>query len=461
MLEIAGFEHIHVHTDYSLLDGYSKHIEYCERASKINQKYICITDHGMMGGVPRQIAGCEKHGLHPIFGCELYLNPMQPAVRNKDELYEFTSNLDENEKKYFRKSFHLLAIAYNEVGYANLVNLTSWAWINGQGGRPKRPRVNYEQLLKHKEGIIFSSACYNGEIGQAFDGFFSEGGDEAGFAMVEKYQQMFPDNFYLEMMLLDFSKQVPYDAFLIRAHDRYGIPLVVSNDCHYCHKEDALMQRLMLMLQTNTTMAEIEDKIRANPDVDLFELQDTNLWMKSEEELNQMWLEKYSHVIPDDLFRQAKQNTVAICEQAKGVQLDRSIKLPQLLDADERFKEAIIEGVKARGLPMQSKYLNRIKEEYELICRKGFSSYFLIQKQMTDEARIAFPRLLGWGDGSEAVGPGRGSGCGSLILYCLGITDVDPIKHDLLFSRFLSESRGGRSMKLRFNNIDPVSVDDL
>ncbi len=455
MHKICGFEHLHRHTTFSLLDGFAHPEEYAEYSKKVNQKFLCITDHGQMGAIPRQIKACEINDLYPIFGCELYLNPMQPEVSSKEEYEKFMEDLSEDEKLKLRKSYHLTAIAYNNIGYSNLVRLSSWAWIHGMGGRPKRPRVTHKQLLKYKEGIIFLTGCYNSEIAQAWE----KNGDEAGFAMLEKYIRMFSPHLYLELMLLDFTKQKPYDAFIIRAYDKYKLPLVSTNDCHYCTKEDSKMQRYMLMIQTGKTIAEIERALQQNPDADFFELQDSNLWMKSEEELNTMWESKYSDVIPDDLFVQAKTNTVKICEHAKGVILDRSIKFPNFPDADLKFKELIFKGFKERGLPKDDKrYIMRLQEEYELICRKGFSSYFLIQKEIVDEARRKAAEILGYGDGSEAVGPGRGSGVGALVCYCLGITDVDPIKHDLLFSRFLSESRGGKQLKIRFT-IDPEITD--
>jgi DNA polymerase-3 subunit alpha len=453
--EICGFEHLHRHTHFSLLDGYAHPEEYASYSSQVNQQYLCISDHGQMGAIPRQIATCEKHGIHPIFACELYINPLQPACRNKDEYEAFLSDLDEEQKRILRKSFHLLAIAHSEEGYKNLVNLSSWAWVYGMGGRPKRPRINHEQLVRYKEGITFSSACYNSEIAQAFGGFSGEGGNDAGFEMVKKYHDMLGDNFFLEIMLLDFKEQKPYDKFIIDAHDEFGIPIVLTNDCHYCYKDDSKMQRYSLMIQTGKTINEITEILSQNPDADMFELQDTNLWMKSEDELNEMWEAKYSDVVPYEIFKEGKRNSVRICERAQGVELDRDMKLPQFPDDKEAFKEAIFRGFKERNLPGTKAYLGRIKEEYELICRKGFASYFLIQKEMVDEARRICPEILGWGNGCEAVGPGRGSAVGALVCYCLGITDVDPLKHDLLFSRFLSESRGGKQMKLKFT-IDPI-----
>jgi DNA polymerase-3 subunit alpha len=182
---------------------------------------------------------------------------------------------------------------------------------------------------------------------------------------------------------------------------------------------------------------------------DFFELQDENLWMKSEEELNEKWLSDYSDIIPYEVFCEAKKNTVEICRKAKGVELDRSLKLPIFPDCDERLKDQVIDGFKKRNLPKTREYLDRIKEELGLITRKGFSTYFLIQKMMTDEARRWCRENIG-GDGTQAVGPGRGSACGSLICYCLGITDVDPVYEGLLFSRFMSEARGGRSINFDF-----------
>ena len=458
-LDITGFEHLHQHTDNSLLDGVGSPEEYAERALSINQQYLCFTDHGMMAAIPRQIRACEKTNLRPIFGIELYVN-------NTSVPREEIKLLPPKEKEEASTCYHLLAIAYNNIGYTNLVRLSSLGWLNGFY---RKPRVNHEQLIKHREGIIFTSCCYNSEIGRAFD----KGGEEAATKMIEKYMAMFPGNFYLEIMLLDFHKQKPYDAFIIKAHEKYGLPLVCTNDNHYANAKDSQLQRYMLMIRGNTTIKEVQMKVDTGEDV--FELQDSNLWMKSEEELNAKYLEiphsskwreddpfsklPYSAIIPPELYSQAKKNTVEICRKAEGVHLDRSVKLPQIPNADEEFKKRLIEGFKKRRLTSNRKYMFRLKEEMELITRKGFSSYFLIQQMMTAEARRVAKQLIGWDASEFAVGPGRGSAAGSLACYCLGITNVDPIKHDLLFSRFLNEARGGRTMKTRFSN-QPISEGD-
>lgn len=464
MRDDIGFEHLHRHSEFSFLDGYARIEEYAQKSVEIGQHYLAITDHGMVGAIPRQIRVCDDltagnfknlsgdkmkaHTLNAIFGCELYVQDKHCA--EADRKY-----LSPEDTKTFRKSNHLLAIAYNLTGYTNLIQLSTWGWEHGLYNA--KPRVTHAQLMKYKEGIIFTSCCYIGEIGSAFD----MKGEEAAEEMLVKYSNMFGEHFYLEVMLLDFKKQKPYDAWLIKMHDKYHIPLIVTNDCHYCNQEDSKYQRYMLMINKKSTIADMERKLAASEDgQDIFELQDANLWMKSEKELNEKWQSMYSDVIPLELFEQAKLNTVKICEKAKGIKINREPKLPFIQDEKNKLRDKLAEGMKKRGVFNKIEYQKRIEEEYLLITRKGFASYFLIQQIFTDEARRVCPQYLGWGTGHEAVGPGRGSGVGSLCNYVLGITDVDPIRHGLLFSRFLSESRGGKTMKTRFTQL-PISVDIL
>ena len=447
--DIVGFEHCHVHcTESSLLDGFAFVSEYAERLPKINQKYLVLSDHGMMAAVPKQISEAEKHGLNPIFGCELYLNPLQPTVELGQTTSDVVKDWDSDVKKKLRKSNHLLAIAKNEIGYKNLVKLSSWGWLHGFYSRP---RINHEQLLKHKEGIIFTSGCINGEIGWAW----SQQGEEAAEEMLKKYMVMFPTDFYLEIMMLDFKPQRAYDRFLIKMADKHSLPLVLTQDCHYCLQEDSQFQRYMLMVEKHSTIDSINKAIAEGKEDELFELQDSNLWLKSEEELNEKWNKDYSHIIDYEIYKEAKRNAVRICEMAKGVTLDRTIKLPRWKDENEQLKRHINEGFKKRGLPETPEYRKRVEEEYDLVCEKEFASYFLIKKMMVDAARDNLKRILGWGEPWMALGPGRGSGPGFLINYCLGISNVDPIKHELLSSRFLSPARGGKMMSLRFKG-DPI-----
>jgi DNA polymerase-3 subunit alpha len=449
-MQLVGFEHLHCHTDYSLLDGFAM-VEELSDHWHHHGNYLCITDHGMMGAVPRQIKACdainEKHGkgkLNPIIGCELYVNKSHfEATPDEASRKAFMERLDPEQLNDFKvRGSHLLAIAVTDEGYKNLVRLCSWGHLNGFYGKP---RVNHEILKTHKAGLVFTSCCYASEIGRAFD----TKGEEAAEEVLKVYMEMFKGQFYLEIMMLDFVKQKPYDIFIIKMKEKYGLPIILTNDCHYCKKEDSHYQRLMLMVQTKRTLPEIEAAMKENEFQDFFELQDTNLWMKSEEELNSFWQEKYTDVIPLEIFEEAKKTTVDICRSV-NVTIDRSIKFPTFPDEKARLLDLIVESCKKRHITLNKEYKRRLYEEYDIITRKGFASYFIVQKMMADEARKICPTLLGWGSGREAIGPARGSAAGSLILYLLGVTDVDPIKHGLLFSRFLSEARGGKQIKLRW-----------
>jgi len=443
-MNIVGFEHLHLHSEYSILDGFGKILEYCDRWST-HGDYLCVTDHGLMASIPSLISQTEqfdKKKFKPVFGCELYVNPIHTeATQNEEERNNFIKSLSPDQYEAFKTSSHILAIAVSNKGYENLTKLCSLGWSQGFY---RKPRVNHELLKKHREGIIFTSCCCASEAARALKLYGKEKAEE----MVLKYKDMFGDNFYLEMMLLDFEYQRGYDQFLVEMHLKHGIPMIMSNDVHYAYEEDSKYQTIMMLVNTKRTLAEIEKLKSENADV--FELQDRNLWMKTEDEMNKKWLEKYSDVIPLEIFEQAKMNTVKICRMAENVKLDRSVKLPKIIDEEEKLKELVMQGLKKRGISKTNGvYFKRILEELDLIFRKQFSSYFLIVKSFTDEARRISHEITGL-DGVYAVGPGRGSGAGSLVLYLLGVTDVDPIRHDLLFSRFLSENRGSQAV-LKFS----------
>lgn len=449
-MKCVGFEHLHLHTDYSLLDGFGQCEEYAGHWHN-HGNFLCVSDHGMMGAVPRQIKACEsvndKHGknkLTPLFACELYVNKAHfEATPTEESRKAFVERLDPEQLADFKvRGNHLLAIAITNEGYKNLVRLCSWGHLNGFYGRP---RVNYEVLKAHKAGLVFTSCCYASEIGRTFD----TKGEEAAEETLKVYMEMFRGQFYLEIMMLDFPKQKPYDKFIIKMKEKYSLPIILSQDVHYCKQEDSHYQRLMLMVQTKRTLPELEKAMKENEFQDFFELQDRNLWMKSEEELNSFWAEKYTDTIPLEIFEEAKKTTVDICRSA-NVTIDRSIKFPTFPDEGPRLLELIVKSCQKRHITLNKEYKKRLYEEYDIITRKGFASYFIVQKMMADEARRIMPELILGGNGREAIGPGRGSGAGSLILYLLGVTDVDPIKHGLLFSRFLSEARGGKQIKLRW-----------
>jgi len=447
-IPVVGHEHLHLHTmQGSLLDGFGSVSEYVDKCIENNNDFLCITDHGMMSAIPSQLKeidnASKKKKLHHIFGCELYVSPYHTVpTPNEDVRKKFIDELPPEEVQKLKKSYHLLALAYNETGYKNLVRLTTWGF---QYGYYYKPRVNRQILKECREGIIFSSCCYNSEIGQAFD----KHGPEAAEEMLKLYMDLFPSKFILEIMMLDFKKQSPYNIFILKMKEKYHLPCILTQDVHYACKEDSKFQRNMLMIQGKRTIPELE-KLKNDPDIDLFELQDTNLWFKSELELNEMWVNKFSDTIDFDIFQETKATTVNIARECKGVNLDRSIKFPSLLEEELTLKEQISKGISFRNIPKENRYHERIIEEYDLICRKGFASYFLITQKSLNGARENSKKILGWGNGREAVGCGRGSAAGSLVAYLLGITDVDPVIHGLLFSRFLSDARGGKQLILDF-----------
>lgn len=403
-----------------------------------------MTDHGLMGAIPSLISQTEQaeKKLKPIFGVELYVNPLHTEAFTGEESREkFLKDLSPEELNDFKVSSHILAIAITNKGYENLTKLCSLGWSQGFY---RKPRVNHKILQEYKEGIIFTSCCCASEAARQLHLF----GEEKAEECIVNYKNMFGHAFFLEMMLLDFDRQKPYNQFLIKMHEKYKIPMIITNDVHYAHQEDSQFQTLMLLVNSKKTLAEIE-KLKSE-NVDVFELQDRNLWMKTEEELNEMYLNKYSDVIPLEIYEQAKMNTVKICKLASNVKMDRSVKLPRIYDDEEKLKDLVLRGLKKRGISNKNNvYMKRIIEELDLIFRKQFSSYFLIVKSFTDEARRVCKELTGL-DGKYAVGSGRGSGVGSLVLFLLEVTDVDPIKHGLLFSRFLSENRGSQAV-LKFS----------
>jgi DNA polymerase-3 subunit alpha len=450
----VGVEHIHTHSHYSLLDGIGTIEEHAERRKEINQRFLCITDHGVMGAIPDQIKEGEAKGLHPLFGCELYTNRLQPEVEYRAQSAEFRKDLSEADQKKFDRSPHLVAVAETDEGYSNLVRMSSWAWMHGFY---RKPRINYDILRKYHEGIVFTTACAASQTAVAF----FDHGEEAAYAELEELISIIGKNhLYLEINMLDFEPQKPYNQFMIKCHYKYGLPLYLAQDAHYAKKEHALLQQLALLGQTKRTLADINAMIASGEAGDIFELQDKNLYIKSEHELDEMYDLKYKDIIPYDLYVMAKENSVRIAERCKGVQIDREVKLPQFPEAEAKLWEETERGFKLRGCPDNSLYHERIKEEYDLICEKGFASYFLIEKEMLDVARVEGAKILGFGSPADIVGPGRGSVCGSLLAYCLRIHDVEPIIHDLRFSRFLSPARGGKQQRIRHTQ-KPVPRDQV
>ena len=391
-----AFAHLHVHTEYSLLDGACRMERLLDAAKEMGQTAVAITDHGCMYGVVEFYKAAKKRDIQPILGCEVYV-----ARRTRfDKVHELDG-----------ENRHLVLLCENETGYHNLLALVSKAWVEGFYSKP---RVDLDLLREHHEGLIALSACLAGEIPRALTRGDYEGAREAAL----RYEGIFGrGNFYLELQDHGMAEQKRINPQLIRLSRETGIPLVATNDCHYIAPEDSRMHRVLLCIQTGRT---IEDE-------NAMEFGSEEFYFKSEEEMRALF--------PD--VPEAADNTVKIAQRCQ-VELEfGKTKLPAFFTPDgsdnlEFFRRLCQEGLARRyGENPPQEYRDRLEYEIRVISRMGYVNYYLIVWDF-----IRYARSVG-----IPVGPGRGSGAGSLAAYCVGITNVDPMRYDLLFERFLNPER--------------------
>ncbi|MDF0644115.1 MAG: DNA polymerase III subunit alpha [Nitrospira sp.] len=397
-----SFVHLHLHTQFSLLDGANQISPLVQRIKSFGQPAVAMTDHGNMFGAIEFYRKAKEAGIKPIIGCEAY---MAPGSRlNKD-----SSQLAHNDY------YHLILLARNLTGYQNLIKLVSKAYLEGFY---YKPRMDKEILKQHHEGIIALSGCLSGEIPY----LIGQQNMAEAMAVAGEFQEIFGrDQFYLEVQANGLEHQRIANAGLIEIHKKLGIPLAGTNDCHYLKKEDSRPHDLMLCLQTGKT---ISDPNRMKFDTD-------ELYVKSTEEIAPAFAE----------FPGAVTNTCRIADHC-GLELALNrTYLPQYAAPEGYTRESYVdhlamEGLKARlrdrpsGIP-GAVYEQRLREELTVICSMGFAGYFLI---VWDIIRFARSRGI-------PVGPGRGSAAGSLVAYALRITDLDPLVYSLLFERFLNPER--------------------
>lgn len=391
-----AFAHLHVHTEYSLLDGACRIERLLDAAKEMGQTAVAITDHGCMYGVVEFYKAAKKRGIQPILGCEVYV-----ARRTRfDKVHELDG-----------ENRHLVLLCENETGYHNLLALVSKAWVEGFYSKP---RVDLDLLREHHEGLIALSACLAGEIPRAL----TRGDYEGARGAALRYEGIFGrGNFYLELQDHGMAEQKRINPQLIRLSRETGIPLVATNDCHYIAPEDSRMHRVLLCIQTGRT---IEDE-------NAMEFGSEEFYFKSEEEMRALF--------PD--VPEAADNTVKIAQRCQ-VELEfGKTKLPAFFTPDgsdnlEFFRRLCQEGLIRRyGEDPPQEYRDRLEYEIRVISQMGYVNYYLIVWDF-----IRYARSVG-----IPVGPGRGSGAGSLAAYCVGITNVDPMRYDLLFERFLNPER--------------------
>ena len=390
-----SFVHLHVHTEYSLLDGACRIDGIMDRVKELGQDAVAITDHGVMYGCIDFYKAAKAAGVKPIIGCEVYV-----ARRNMSDRIHGIDN----------DPYHLVLLCENRQGYENLCKMVSEAFIQGFYGKP---RVDLALLQKYHQGLIATSACLAGGIPQ----YLLQEDYDAAKAYALKMADIFGEgNFYLELQDHGIDEQRPVNQGVERIARETGLPLVVTNDAHYLRKEDAAMQDVLLCIQTGKTVDD-ENRMR-------FEQEE--FYLKSEEELRQLFP---NH---DAAF----ENTVKIADRCNLEFTFHEYHLPSFPVPEgytnaEYFREICMNGFRERYENPPQEYCDRLEYEIGVISRMGYINYYLI---VWDFIRYAKEQGI-------PVGPGRGSGAASIVAYCMHITEVDPMKYALIFERFLNPER--------------------
>lgn len=391
-----NFTHLHVHTEYSLLDGSNKIQEYVSRVKELGMDSAAITDHGVMYGVIDFYRACKAAGINPILGCEVYVAPGS----------RFEKETGTGDDRYY----HLVLLAENNQGYSNLMKIVSKGFVEGFY---YKPRVDLEILEKYHEGIIALSACLAGEVAK----YLTRGMYEDAKAAALRYQDIFgKGNFFLEMQDHGIPEQQTVNQQLLKMHKETGIDLVVTNDVHYTLAEDAQPHDVLLCLQTGKKLAD-EDRMR---------YEGGQYYVKSPQEMEMLF----------PYATEALENTHKISERCHveiefGVTKLPKYDVPEGYTSWEYLNKLCFEGLEERYTPVTEELRERLDYELSTIKNMGYVDYFLIVWDFIKYAR----------DHDIMVGPGRGSAAGSLVAYTLGITQLDPIRYELLFERFLNPER--------------------
>ena len=391
-----NFTHLHVHTEYSLLDGASKIKELVARTKELGMDSIAITDHGVMYGVIDFYRACREVGIKPIIGCEVYVAPGS----------RFDREVGRGEDRYY----HLVLLAENDLGYHNLMKIVSRGFTEGYY---YKPRVDMEVLREFHEGVIALSACLAGEVAvQIRRGFLAEAREAA-----LRYLDIFGEgNYFLELQDHGIPDQTVVNTELLKMHEELGIPLVATNDIHYVNAKDWEAHDFLLCIQTNKKLKD-EDRMR---------YEGGQYYLKSPEEMEALF--PYAKEALENTYKIAQRCNVEI---VFGEQKVPKFDVPAPYDAYGYLEHLCREGIKRRYQPVTKELQERLDYELGTIKHMGYVDYFLIVWDFIHYAR----------EHGIPVGPGRGSAAGSIVAYCLEITNIDPIRYNLLFERFLNPER--------------------
>ena len=389
------FCHLHTHTEYSLLDGEASIKKLVARVKELGMDSCAITDHGSMYGVVDFYREAKSQGIHPVIGCEVYMAPRSRF----DKVHDIDN-----------KTSHLILLAENQKGYKNLIKLVSAGYIDGFY---YKPRIDFEMLKEHSEGIIALSACIAGEVPKAL---LRGDYDEAKKIALKYAEVLGKDNYFLEIQDHGLSEQKRIIPDMLRLSEETGIGLVATNDIHYLKKEDAKYQDVLMCIQ-------MEKKV---DDPDRMKFETEEFYIKSPEEMTSLF----------EYVPQAIENTEKIAKRCNvdfdfGTRHLPAYAVPDGKDAFEYLRELCQSGLEKRYLPVSDELQKRLDYELGVIKSMGFVDYFLIVWDFIHFAK----------NNGVMVGPGRGSAAGSIVAYSLGITTVDPIKYGLIFERFLNPER--------------------
>jgi DNA polymerase III subunit alpha len=405
-----SFTHLHVHTEFSMLDGAARLDELVAKAAADGQPAIGITDHGNMYGVLEFYKECRKQGVKPIIGTEAYMafetRTERPARRGR---VDDSGGDTEGGKKLY---YHLTLLAESDQGYRNLIQLASLAFMEGYYYKPK---IDWELLERYHEGLVATTGCLGGHVLQSL----LQGDEKGAIAKAGRLQDIFGrDNLFVELQDHGLQAQRDTNPKLIEIARKIGAPLLATNDSHYTHREDHESHSALLCVQTNALLS----------DPKRFKFEGTEHYLKTSDEMRYLFRD----------FPEACDNTLWIAERA-DVTIDfgkpqlPNFPLPEGFEDDAGYLDHLTwRGAEERwGAELPSAVIERLAYELQTIKNMGFASYFLIVWDLIKHAK----------DGGIRVGPGRGSAAGCAVAYCLRITDLDPIKYDLLFERFLNPSR--------------------
>jgi DNA polymerase-3 subunit alpha len=406
---VSQFVHLHLHTQYSLLDGANKLKDVIAHAAQLGQPAIAMTDHGNMHGAVEFFYEAKKGGIKPIIGCELYVTP---GSRHERKM----------RAQGGAGTCHLTVLAANKTGYHNLCKLSSLAY---KEGFYFKPRVDHELLERYSEGLIVLSGCLAGEVAQATMVDDYKGAKE----LVEFYAKTFKDRYYLELQPHPINDQRKHNSAIMDLAQSIGVPLVATTDCHYLNKDDHFAQEVLMCISTGKTVLD-SDRLRH---------EGFTLHLKSEQEM----IKEFEN---NDRCAEAVRNSSLIASQCDLSLESKTYYMPKYECADERplidiMAEMARDGLRSRedalaalpgwGPAMKQQYIDRLEEEISLIGKMGFAGYFLVVADFIVWAK----------DHGIPVGPGRGSVAGSLVAYTMRITEVDPISNKLFFERFLNPER--------------------